>query len=151
MLFVTPCNYFNNRRMPILLFFKKFCLKETFPEIWNKMYLRIWKFKVAPIYLPRGVGKLSNFTSTDSFLKSNEYIYFYFSIQCIFLTIFDRLNLFCYTWYTHWSQRHLWFSERGILCRGSLASSPCCSRWQRTVELDNKAPVAVLQRCAKTW
>ena len=58
-----------------------------------------------------------------------------------------RQALYCWA---YWSRRRLWFSERGILRKGSLASSSSCSRQLRTVELGNKAPVAVTQRSSKT-
>ena len=50
--------------------------------------------------------------------------------------------------WAYWSRRRLWFRERGILRRGRFARSPRYSRRRWTVELDNKAHVAVLQHCA---
>lgn len=48
-------------------------------------------------------------------------------------------------YWAHWSQICLWFSDRGILHRGTLECSSCYSWWWQTVELDNKTLFTMLQ------
>ena len=71
-------------------FYQTFCLKKIFPEIWNKMHLPIWNFKVAPIYPPRVVGRSLIFASRDSFKHLSADL----SIQGVFLEIFGWFYLF---------------------------------------------------------
>ena len=47
---------------------QNFCLKKTFPEICNKTFHPIWKFKVSPIYSVTVGG--------GGFLKNIKYIFF---------------------------------------------------------------------------
>ena len=75
-------------------FYQNFRLKKTFPKIYTR---RIFLFEILklPPYTPliEARGSLI-FGSIKSFLKKIEHIFSYFSIQGVFLEIFDFFHLF---------------------------------------------------------
>ena len=75
-------------------FYQNFRFKKTFSGVVTKRTFPFEISKLFPIYPPRGTERSSTFASTDSFLKNIDYIFLYFSIQSVFLVIFDRFHLF---------------------------------------------------------
>lgn len=47
--------------------------------------------------------------------------------------------------HAHFGRRRLWFYQRRIVFKGTLACSARCSRWWRIVEVNNNMPVSELQ------